>query len=474
MAARAVAAKRADADAALALPEPGELLGLAERVLGRATARGAEAADVFVQSGRSLVVSVERSALEGGEAGGGLGLGVRVQHAGKVGFGYASDERGAVKAIEAALQASKHARREALLLAEPEAAPTPPPHDPRIVALEVEELASRAHQVVEAARAVHPEVEVTAGGVGASSEVWALATSRGVRHEEANAGVSAFASVVVKGATLSTGSHQALRRADDIDHDEVGRKAAELALAGRKPRKADSGAYTLLLKPEALQELLEFCCVTGLLGDNLRRKLSPFTGKLGKKVAAPGFSLSDDGLLPGGLGSGARDDEGLPSRRTPLIARGVMVGALHDLRSAKQVGGKATGCALRSERGDGERSHHALPRATGRNLVVEGPSRPLEALVAEVQRGFVVHDVIGAHTANSTTGEFHVNSALLFRIEEGEVVGPAKSVMLSGAMLDWLQKVSGLSTETTDLDGYLAPASLRLPWMRVDGATVHA
>lgn len=454
--------------------EPGELLALAERVLERALGAGAEEAEVFVLETRSLGVDIERTMVEGASAGGDFGLGVRVLRARRLGFGYAAEPSRAGKAAEAALQGAKHSPREPFRF--PERAPAPEPERPdrRILALSPEEAAERAQRVIEAATQVSARVELSGGGVGASRETWALANSRGVRHEETGTSIGASASAVVKDGALSTGSHHASARRDALDLEGIGSTAARLALDSRRPKSLESGSYTLLLKPDTLQELLEFCCLHGLLAENLRRKESPFAGRLGKVVAWEGLSLRDDGLLPGGLGTAARDDEGLPSRNTPLLEAGRLVGVLHDLRSAARDKARPTASAQRAERGDGERSYLAPPRAAGRNLVLDGPRKPLGELVAETRRGLLVHDLIGAHTANPVTGEFHVNSSLLFRVDRGEVVGPVRGVMVSGAMLGWLRSVSGLSEEARDLGGYLSPAALRLPWVRVEGATVHA
>ncbi|MCA1813994.1 MAG: TldD/PmbA family protein, partial [Halobacteriales archaeon] len=458
----------------LALREPGMLLALAERVLELARSAGADEAEVFVQESRSLGVDLERSMVEGATSGGDFGLGVRVLRQGRAGFGYAVETSKARRAIEAALHVAAQGPREALRFPEPQPCPAGEALDARILALGPEELADRAQLVLQAARDVEPAIEVSGGGLGAGAEVWALANSRGLRHEERSASMGASASCVLKGAALSTGHDHMSARRDALDLEGIGRRAAQLAVDLARPKPVASKDYTLLLKPDALQELLEFCCLRGLMGENLERKESPFLGQQGKQVAWKELGLYDDGTLPGGLGTSQRDDEGLPTRRTPLIERGKLVGTLHDLRSAKRAQAQPTASAARADRGEGERGFTAQPRATGMNFVVDGPRQPLDELIAETKRGLLLHDVIGAHTANVVTGEFHVNSAMLFLVEKGELKGPAKSVMVSGSMRDWLKHTTGLSEEHRDVGGYSTPASLRLPWFRVEGVTVHA
>lgn len=454
-------------------PDEGSLLAVAERALEQALGAGADEAEVFVLDTRTISLDIERTMVEGAGTGGDFGIGIRVLQRGRPGFAYAAEPGLAGKAAEGAVLASAHLPREPLRFPAPQPAAAPPEPDGRIHALTPDHLAERAEAIIAAARQVHGRIELSGGGLGASSETWALANSKGLRHEETSTSIGASASAVLKDGALSTGSHHQSARRDALDLAGIGATAARLAVQTRRPKPLDSGTYTLLMKPEAMQELLEFCCLRGLVAENLQRKESPFVGKVGKMVASRDLSIVDDGLLAGGLGAAARDDEGLPSRRVPLIENGRLVQVLHDLRSAGREKAAPTGCAQRADRGEGERSYLAPPRAAGRNFTLEGPSKPLDDLVAETRKGLLVHDVIGAHTANPVTGEFHVNSATLFRVERGEVAGPVKSVMVSGAMLDWLRTIDGLSAETSDLGGYSTPASLRLPWTRVPGVAVH-
>lgn len=458
----------------LRLRDEGTLLAVAEKVLAQALAAGADEAEVFVQESRTLAVDIERTAVEGLSVGGDFGLGVRVLKGSRPGFGYAAEPKQAAKAIEGALGAAGKSPKVRFRFPEAQPASRVAAPDARILAFTPESAAERARVVIEAARRVSGRVELSGGGAGGGAEAWALANSRGLRHEEHATVAWASASAVLKDTTLSTGGHHQSSRRDDIDLANVGAMAARLAVDSRKPKPIKSGDYTLLVKPDALQELLEIGCIRGLVAEHLQRKDSPFVGKLGKSVAAKHLSLYDDGTLAGGLGGADRDDEGLPTRRMPLIEQGKLVGVLHDLRSASEEKATPTASAQRAHRGEGERSYLAPPRASGLNFVLDGPRKPLADLIAETDKGLVVHDTIGAHTANPVTGEFHVNSALLFEVRRGEVVGPAKSVMLSGSMPAWLKAIDALSAEHVDIGGYSIPASHRLPWVRVPGATVHA
>ena len=79
-----------------------------------------------------------------------------------------------------------------------------------------------------------------------------------------------------------------------------------------------------------------------------------------------------------------------------------------------------------------------------------------------------VREVIGAHTANPLTGEFSVEVANAFLMEDGEFVQPVKKAMIAGNVFEILQQVDGISAETKVFDGAIVP-KMRIPSMQVIG-----
>jgi len=97
-------------------------------------------------------------------------------------------------------------------------------------------------------------------------------------------------------------------------------------------------------------------------GAAIYRNASFLTGKLGERVASEALTIIDDGGLPGLFGSTPFDDEGVISRRTPVIERGVLVNYLNNSYTARRLGLKTTGNASRGlswqrERGSREPVH---------------------------------------------------------------------------------------------------------------------
>ncbi len=98
------------------------------------------------------------------------------------------------------------------------------------------------------------------------------------------------------------------------------------------------------------------------------------------------MNLTADATTPGALGSFGWDDEGVPARKTPLVARGQFVGYLTSRETAARLGvGRSGGC-LRAE------AWNRFPIIRMINVSLEpdprGPS--LEELIADTGDGVLM------------------------------------------------------------------------------------
>ena len=112
---------------------------------------------------------------------------------------------------------------------------------------------------------------------------------------------------------------------------------------------------------------------------SIYRQASFLAGKLGEKVAAEGLTVIDDGTIPGLFGTSPFDDEGVPSRRTVVIERGVLKSYLLNSYTARKLGMKTTGNASRGLTGNaGHRPRQSLHREgrsrAGRDPGIDSPT----------------------------------------------------------------------------------------------------
>ncbi|RZJ04501.1 MAG: metalloprotease TldD [Brevundimonas sp.] len=162
----------------------------------------------------------------------------------------------------------------------------------------------------------------------------------------------------------------------------------------------------------------------GFEGDFHRKGSSVFTGMMGKRVAAPGVTVVDDGSIAGRRGSLSIDDEGTPTQRNVLIEDGIMVGLMHDRLSARRMGVEATGNGRRQSF-----AHMPMPRMT--NTFMEGGKDSKADMIASTKRGLYAAN-FGGGQVDITNGKFVFQCTEAYLIEDGRITAPVRGATLIG------------------------------------------
>jgi PmbA protein len=232
----------------------------------------------------------------------------------------------------------------------------------------------------------------------------------------------------------------------------------EKFLAALRPRHAKSFKGAVLFHPRAIEELILGALMNALCAESVQRGVSPLAGRRGQAIAAPLFSLADDGTLAGAVGSASFDREGQPHRRLPLIEKGTLANYLYRHGSALQDGVPTTGHAAGGSR--------SAPATGPTNLLIDAGESPLASIRGGLSYSLLV-DRVSGHP-NPITGEFScaVKGARL--IENGEVGGPVTEVLIRGNAFELLRHVSAVSRERLERPG------VTCPWLLIDGIDVTA
>src|SRR6202012_1728463 len=82
-------------------------------------------------------------------------------------------------------------------------------------------------------------------------------------------------------------------------------------------------------------------------GSLIYPQASFFAGKLGRQGASPELTIIDHGTLVGGFVTGPFGGEGLPTRRTVIVERGVLKSYLLNTYMARKLDMRSTGNASR-------------------------------------------------------------------------------------------------------------------------------
>ena len=198
-----------------------------------------------------------------------------------------------------------------------------------------------------------------------------------------------------------------------------------------------------------------------LNGKEVYKGTSPLRGKVGQSLFDKKISLMDDGTIDGKFASAAYDDEGIPHRCNELIEAGVLKGFVYDLKTAAQSKVESTG--------NGSRGLFTPPQASFTNLVLQAGTTPFKDMLAGIDEGILVEDLLGLGQGNIISGSFSNPLALAFKIEKGEIVGRVKDMSIAGNVYDLLKDVAAVSRESYWVYGTMMAPYVLLPEMNVAG-----
>jgi PmbA protein len=145
---------------------------------------------------------------------------------------------------------------------------------------------------------------------------------------------------------------------------------------------------------------------------------------------------------------------------------------MFDQLSALDFDSESTGNATRAEGYSGGKNYRALPKTKALNFSIEGNSQPYEKMIEEIDNALVVHQLLGAHTANSASGDFSVNSPTLFKIINGDLTCAGKQVMITGNVPKLMKQIKQIGDDYKSIGGGLTPVAQWLPSIVIEGLKI--
>ncbi len=248
--------------------------------------------------------------------------------------------------------------------------------------------------------------------------------------------------------------------------------AVHAALTNLDARPAPAGVMTVVLGPGWPGVLLHEAIGHGLEGDFNRKGSSAFSGMVGKRVAAKGVTVLDDGTMADRRGSLNVDDEGCPSQRNVLIEDGILKGYIQDAMNARLMGVKPTGNGRRESY-----AHIPMPRMT--NTYMLGGDKAPEEIVASIKKGLYATN-FGGGQVDITSGKFVFSASEAYWVENGKIQYPVKGATLVGSGPECLKHVSMIGNDmrldsgvgVCGKEGQSVPVGVGQPTLRIEGLTV--
>ena len=430
---------------------------LSEDVLKHAKSKGATACEVDVSEGFGQSVTVRCNEVETIEFNRDKGIGITIYSGQRKGYASTSDfsAQALRETVEAALDIARFTAEDdcagladAALMAKD--VPDLDLYHPW--ALTVEDAIETARRCEQAAFEASPLVSNSEGAsISTQQAHFVSANSLGFmggyptsRHYISCSVISGEQDAMQRDDWYTT--HRDARRLDDAA--QVGRIAAERAVARLGGRKVKTGEFPIILEAPLAGGLLG-SLVHAASGGALYRKSSFLIDQLGKKIMPDFVNIAERPHIKCGLGSASFDSDGVATRDRDLVSNGILQGYFLSTYTARKLGMQTTANAGGSH-----------------NLVIEPGELGLEGLMAKMGRGLLVTELLG-HGINYVTGDYS-RGAAGFWIEDGKIAYPVEEITIAGNLKDMLAGIVAVGNDV-QVRGSKQTGSIMLERMTVAG-----
>ena len=202
----------------------------------------------------------------------------------------------------------------------------------------------------------------------------------------------------------------------------------------------------VLFAPYVLREAIIPVIGFHALGKAFSEKLSSFN--VNDKVASEGITVTDNGLLEGGLSTNPWDGEGTPHQSTEIIKNGIFQNRLFDEKYAILESTISTGNGIRNVSG-------AVSNGVSNFQVFPG-NISLEEMISSIKEGYLIEKFSWLNP-DELSGFFGAEIRNGYYIKDGEFKNPIKLGNVSGNVLEMIKNCQYISKETEYVENSLLP-----------------
>ena len=407
------------------------------------------AAEVFEQSGQVRSVRFENNKLKRVTSRQYTGVGLRLIVDGRIGFASTTDLRKPKRLVEMAVASAGFGEKPRFdLPRQPDNLSAVRTHDPEVEDVTQENLVDMGREAMAMAREASEEY-LFSGSLSVRSGTERILNTAGLELSHPASGMSASVEIEeVRDGGLLQAYEQKSWGQPFSDMKDITSEALEKMRLGQIIARPGIKTMPVVFRSKAVHNLLS-PIMTALNGKLVHKGSSLLAGRIGDEIIDSRISIIDDPTLDYAPGSGSSDDEGLPTRRLPLIEDGAVKNYLLDLQTA--------GLLDREPTGNGYRSFSKQPSPSSANTIVPPGDTSYEDIIRGMDEGLIVDQTLGSGQSNTLAGEFSVNVSLGFLVENGEIKGRVKDAMVAGNVYDLLSRVDAIGDTPRWVGSSLVP-----------------
>ncbi len=256
----------------------------------------------------------------------------------------------------------------------------------------------------------------------------------------------------------------------------AGKSASDIANLAMGGKPGDPGIYDLILSPTVGANL--FGQIS--FGANpllMMIGMSPLQDSdIETQIASEKVSVFDDARIPEGLGSRPFDAEGTPTRRTPVVQKGIFKGVIHNTSSSEFKGTKSTGNSEFFELDEAIAAKFLAPVPTNCVFEANGPTVSLDDMIASSERPtiYITSNWYTRYTNQLESSFSTIPRDGMFLIEKGEIKRPVRKLRLADNLLGMAKRISAMGDDTRQIKWWEVTFPTFIPTIKVDACTMTA
>ncbi len=331
--------------------------------------------------------------------------------------------------------------------------------------LSVENIVEIPLEACKGAQEAGPEIaDVKATYITIEDDKYFL-SSEGARIHQTATRVSLFVNIIAKSngvlcpSSENLGHTGGLEIFDKTSPYSLGKAVAKKAVKLLKLKAPPSGKFRVIIDPTLCATLLHEAIGHPLEAD-LAMVGGGFGNRIGEVVSSKLVTIYDNGLVPGGLGYFAYDDEGVECKRTVLIENGVLKSFMHDRTSATVAGVSPTG---NSHAWD----YSVEPLIRQTNIGIEAGDQSLEEIIEDIEAGLLLEGTFGGQA--DVNGDFTFGFQDARWIRHGKPVEELRGANVAGNAIEVFKTIDAVGEEAV-----LRPGACGKSQFAVQGRVVPA
>ncbi|MFX1486983.1 MAG: TldD/PmbA family protein [Promethearchaeota archaeon] len=426
-----------------------------EKTMKKAEKKGVEA-EIFFAYREITDCSFENNVLNEFGTGVSKGVGIRIIRGNKLGFSSTNTmtERSLEKSLDRAIALAKINRENPFIsFAEASKDRTKDFLDPEVSSLPYDYFVENARNMLDNTQDIIKKMGIDAvisgGLVRGVGRVRILNTlGLDIQYEKSllKKGIGGKAT---NPPSLECGVTECLAKGIGKSTEKLSEEFVDVLTKSLKPKRVSIINGPVLFHPDSFAQVLSYTLEPAINGENVYRGRSFLADLLNERIASEKLQIYDWGSFEPLFNSHPYDGEGTPIRKNKIIEKGILKSFIYDIEWGNRTGNGSTGNA--------QRSYNAVPIIALNSFFI--PSTAKGSLTTQLDSGWYVRDVSGAHTSNSVTGSFGVAVIQAYRIKRGELEKPVYGATIADNCINLMKSVQEVDSEVENFQlsgGYVA------------------